>query len=285
MAAPGCKVNYTVVSQWSTGFQASIEVTNLGDPVNGWTLQFDFPDATQRVVQGWAASWSQTGARASAASLPWNSALGTGATVSVGFLGSPGQPAPAPTAFTLNGVPCTGVPVTEPPSPTPGNKPPTVVLTSPSANPDVAWGYDLYIAASASDPDGVVTKVEFYGGGTLLFTDTAAPYAFTYTVAGAPGGFSLSAKAYDNDGLTATSQSISAFVFAPAETITGVVEAGVEIGCWSLVTDTTRYLLLGGDRTLFTPGARLRVRGTTRSNLATACMQDTPFLVYSVQPA
>ena len=130
-----------------------------------------------------------------------------------------------------------------------------------------------------------MTKVEFYGGGVLLFTDTVAPYEFTYTVRGNPGGFTLSAKAYDNDGLTATSQSISAFVFSPAETIIGVVEAGVEMGCWLLVTDTTRYLLLADDQTLFTPGARLQVRGTTRSNLATACMQGTPFLVYSAQPA
>ena len=157
---------------------------------------------------------------------------------------------------------CIGTPVTESPSPAPGDEPPTVTITSPSRNPDVAWGHDLFIAASAADPDGVVTKVEFYGGGNLLFTDTAAPYQFTYTVRGAPGGFTLSAKAYDDDGKTATSQSISAFVFSPAETITGVVETGAETGCWILVTDKTQYLLLGGDQSLFTPGARLQVRGT-----------------------
>jgi Cellulose binding domain/Bacterial Ig domain len=285
MAASGCKVGYTVVSQWPTGFQASVQVTNLGDPVNNWTLQFDFPEATQRVTQGWAASWSQNGVRASAASLPWNAALGTGATVDVGFLGSSGQPAPTPTAFTLNGVPCTGTPVTESPSPAPSSKPPTVTLTNPRPNPDIAWGYDVGLAASASDPDGVVTKVEFYGNGKLLFTDTAAPYEFLYTVRDAPGGLTLSAKAYDNDGLTATSQSISAFVFSPAETLTGVVEAGAEAGCWSLVTDTTRYLLVGDDQTRFTPGSRIQVRGTTRPSLITTCQQGTPFLVYSAQPA
>jgi hypothetical protein len=167
----------------------------------------------------------------------------------------------------------------------PGDLPPTVTLTSPSRNPDVPWGHDLYLAASAGDTDGVVTKVEFYGGGSLLFTDTTAPYAFTYTVRGTPGGFSLLARAYDDDGLTATSQSISAFIFSPAETITGVVEAGAETGCWLLETEKTRYLLLGGDRTLFKPGVRLQVRGTTRPNTATSCQQGTPFLVYSAQPA
>jgi len=284
MAAAGCGISYVVVSQWPAGFQASIQVTNLGEPVSNWTLQFDFPQPAQRVEQGWAASWSQTGSRVSAASLPWNSALGSDATVSLGFIGSASQAAPAPTAFTLNGVRCTGAPVTGSPSPEPANKPPTVTLTSPSMNPDVAWGYDLHLAASATDPDGVVTKVEFYGGGTLLFTDTVTPYEFTYTVRGNPGGFTLSAKAYDDGGLTATSQSVSAFIFPPAETITGVVEAGVEPGCWTLVTTTTRYLLLSDDHTAFTPGVRLRARGTTRPNLATVCQLGTPFLVYSAQP-
>jgi hypothetical protein len=199
--------------------------------------------------------------------------------------GSSGQPAPAPAAFTFNGAACTGTPGTEPTSPGPGTKPPTVTLTSPAQNPDLAWGHDLHLAASASDADGVVTRVEFLVGGDLLAIDTTAPYEFTYTVTRAPGGFSVSAKAYDNDGLTATSQSISAFVFSPAETIVGVAEPAVEIGCWSLVTDAKRYLLLGGDRTLITAGARLQVRGTTRPDMLTTCQQDTPFLVYSVQPA
>ena len=58
MAAAGCQATYTVVSQWPTGFQASIQVTSLGDPLNGWALEFDFPDATQRLSHGWTASWS-----------------------------------------------------------------------------------------------------------------------------------------------------------------------------------------------------------------------------------
>jgi Bacterial Ig domain len=186
----------------------------------------------------------------------------------------------------------TGAATTEPPAPektteppTPEKRPPTVELTSPSANPDVPWGHDLRLAASASDADGVVTKVEFYRGDTLLYVATTAPYEFTYTVVGTAGGFTLFAKATDNDGLTATSRHVSAFAFSPAETITGVVQPGVEFGCWSLVTDKKRYLLLGGDRTLFTAGARLQVRGTSRPNEITFCQQDTPFLVYSAQPA
>ncbi|WP_203791652.1 cellulose binding domain-containing protein, partial [Paractinoplanes rishiriensis] len=37
-AAAGCSVNYTVASQWQGGFGASVTITNLGDPLSGWTL-------------------------------------------------------------------------------------------------------------------------------------------------------------------------------------------------------------------------------------------------------
>ena len=42
-ASAGCRVNYVVTSEWTGGFHADIAITNLGDPVNGWTLRFAFP--------------------------------------------------------------------------------------------------------------------------------------------------------------------------------------------------------------------------------------------------
>jgi hypothetical protein len=33
-AAAGCGVTYTVTSQWTGGFGANVDITNLGDPVN-----------------------------------------------------------------------------------------------------------------------------------------------------------------------------------------------------------------------------------------------------------
>ncbi|MEU1126865.1 cellulase family glycosylhydrolase [Streptomyces sp. NPDC005899] len=107
-AASGCKVDYTVTNQWQGGFQAGVKVTNLGDPVSGWTLKFTMPDGGQRVVQGWSATWSQSGSTVTVAGAGWNSALGTGATAEAGFVGSLTGANPKPTAFTLNGVACTG---------------------------------------------------------------------------------------------------------------------------------------------------------------------------------
>ncbi|MEV8227598.1 cellulase family glycosylhydrolase [Streptomyces sp. NPDC079167] len=115
VAATGCKVDYTVSSQWSGGFQAGVKVTNLGAPVTGWTLGFTMPDAGQKVVQGWNATWSQSGPAVSVAGLDWNRTLATGAAAEVGFTGSFTGANPKPTAFTLNGVACTGSLEEEPP--------------------------------------------------------------------------------------------------------------------------------------------------------------------------
>lgn len=121
VAAGGCKVDYTVTSQWEGGFQAGVKVTNLGDPVSGWTLAFAMPDAGQKVVQGWNATWTQSGSTVTAVGVDWNRALATGAAADVGLVGSFAGANPKPTAFTLNGVACTGsADGTTPPDPDDG---------------------------------------------------------------------------------------------------------------------------------------------------------------------
>ncbi|QIJ60769.1 cellulase family glycosylhydrolase [Streptomyces sp. JB150] len=125
-AATGCRVDYTITSQWQGGFQAGVKVTNLGDPVSGWTLKFALPDAGQKLVQGWNATWSQSGSTLSATGVDWNRTLATGATADLGFVGSFTGANPKPTAFTLNGVACTGS-VEEEPPPDPGDGTPVSV--------------------------------------------------------------------------------------------------------------------------------------------------------------
>ncbi|MDF6018607.1 cellulase family glycosylhydrolase [Streptomyces sp. JH34] len=107
-AATGCKVEYTVASQWQGGFQAGVKITNLGVPVSGWTLRFAMPDAGQKVAQGWNATWSQSGSAVTAVGVDWNRTLATGGVADLGFSGTFTGANPKPTAFTLNGVACTG---------------------------------------------------------------------------------------------------------------------------------------------------------------------------------
>ncbi|MFF4710969.1 cellulase family glycosylhydrolase [Streptomyces eurythermus] len=128
-AATGCKVDYTVTSQWQGGFQAGVKITNLGDPVTGWTLKFSLPDAGQKLVQGWNATWSQAGSTVGATGIDWNRTLATGASTDLGFVGSFTGSNPKPSAFSLNGVACTGS-VEEPPpgtDPAPGDGTPVGV--------------------------------------------------------------------------------------------------------------------------------------------------------------
>jgi hypothetical protein len=89
-----------------------------------------------------------------------------------------------------------------------GNQLPSVSLTSPSPGQTFTAPATVQLNASASDADGTVTKVEFFQGATLLNTDTAAPYAFTWSNVPA-GGYSLTARATDNLGATRTSTAVA----------------------------------------------------------------------------
>ncbi|HZB51918.1 MAG TPA: cellulose binding domain-containing protein, partial [Mycobacteriales bacterium] len=106
-AAAGCRVVYTVTTQWNVGFGATVAVTNLGDPLGSWTLRWTFA-AGQRVDSGWDGVFSQSGAQVTVTNAPYNGALGTGATVRPGFNGTWSGSNPAPASFSLNGVTCTG---------------------------------------------------------------------------------------------------------------------------------------------------------------------------------
>ncbi|CAM3675082.1 PA14 domain-containing protein [Pontibacter korlensis] len=93
-------------------------------------------------------------------------------------------------------------------SATPANQAPTVAITSPTANSNVAFGTSIVINANANDTDGSVTKVEFYQGAVKLGEDTSAPFSYTWNNV-AVGTYSLTAKAYDNAGASKTSSAVS----------------------------------------------------------------------------
>ncbi|RSM67682.1 cellulose-binding protein [Actinoplanes sp. ATCC 53533] len=119
-AAAGCRVAYTVTSQWQGGFGAAVAVTNLGDPVTSWTLGWSFPSG-QTVTQLWNGVVSQSGAAVTVRDAGYNAAIATGASASFGFNGAWTGSNAVPAAFTLNGVTCTGgvTPTTPPPMTTP----------------------------------------------------------------------------------------------------------------------------------------------------------------------
>nr|WP_231648386.1 non-reducing end alpha-L-arabinofuranosidase family hydrolase [Saccharothrix sp. NRRL B-16348] len=106
-AAAGCSVNYAVASQWQGGFTGNVSITNLGDPLTGWTLTWSF-GAGQAVTQSWNTSLTQSGAAVTAKNVSYNGSIATGGSASFGFNGSWTGSNPIPTSFALNGVACTG---------------------------------------------------------------------------------------------------------------------------------------------------------------------------------
>jgi hypothetical protein len=87
-----------------------------------------------------------------------------------------------------------------------------VNITAPVDAAIYTWKPSITISASASDPDGTVTKVEFRDGTTLLGTDTSAPYSYTWKNV-PPGTHSLTARATDNAGAATTSSPVGIDVF------------------------------------------------------------------------
>jgi regulation of enolase protein 1 (concanavalin A-like superfamily) len=84
------------------------------------------------------------------------------------------------------------------------NQPPTVSLTSPASSVSSLPWIPVTLAATASDSDGSIASVAFYANSTLLATDAAAPYQFTFTPT-VLGSYALKAVARDNAGVTAES--------------------------------------------------------------------------------
>jgi cellulose 1,4-beta-cellobiosidase len=194
-AAVACDVTYQA-THWTErpgagGFQANLTITNLGEPVDGWTLSFTLP-AGQTFRHGWGGLYTILPPDGvSIGNQPWNARLGTGQSTGVGFLGTWSGTFTVPTTFHLNGVLCDGA---EPPE----NQPPTVTLTSPPPSTTVLIGRPLTLAAEAADPDGAVDRVEFLVDGAVVATDDTAPYEVSWPVTVGLGPHSMAARAVDD---------------------------------------------------------------------------------------
>jgi cytoskeletal protein CcmA (bactofilin family) len=95
------------------------------------------------------------------------------------------------------------------------DSPPVVTLIAPTDGTVVtAPASAVTLQATASDIDGVIKKVEFYAGTTLVGTATAAPFQATWSAVPA-GSYALTAKATDNAGATTDSSAENLIVDEP----------------------------------------------------------------------
>jgi hypothetical protein len=177
---------------------------------------------TGNLIEGF---WSTNGATWT---LVGSETIAMTATVYVGMAATSHNPGTATTVMVDN------LAVTTPS----GNQPPTASLTSPATGATFTAPATINLTASASDPEGQLTRVEFFSGTTLLNTDTTAPYAFTWSNVAA-GTYSLRAVAYDTAGASGSSATVSVTVTGSSTPPTGIVFAASA----DHSTNVTNYLL------------------------------------------
>ncbi len=104
-----CEVTWTETGSWSSGggegFQAEATVTWSGDPIDGWSFEWDFA-GDESVESGWNGVFSQSDAHVTVTDDTWNAVLDDGGAITLGFTGSRTSASATPSGFTLNGVSC-----------------------------------------------------------------------------------------------------------------------------------------------------------------------------------
>ena len=105
---------------------------------------------------------------------------------------------------------------------TPVNPSPSVFVTSPGNGASFPKGSIIPISADANDLAygggvGVLSKVEFFVGGTKIGEDGTAPYSISWNPSGS-GGYVITAKATDSEGAEAISAPITVTVLNDSRT-------------------------------------------------------------------
>lgn len=152
------------------------------------------------------------------------------------------------------------------------NATPTVVITSPSDNAAVAPAVPLTLNATASDTDGVIAKVEFFDGATLLGEDTTAPYSFTIAAL-ASGAHTFTAKATDNDAGMTTSSIVNVTgdpaLWAYSQNFDSMASGTAAPSGWSF------YGVFGGANTTFTDSIAITTSSVVGGTLNNTLIAST----------
>lgn len=98
----GVTIRYVTESDWGSGFVGRIDLTNRGTaPVNDWMLDFDWDRAFSSLWN--ARLLLRQGNHTRLGPEFYNRSIAPGATVSLGFVGAPGNVSAGPANLTLNG--------------------------------------------------------------------------------------------------------------------------------------------------------------------------------------
>ncbi len=99
----------------------------------------------------------------------------------------------------------------------PGNRPPSVSITTPAAGTEFALDETLTFSIEASDIDGTVARVEVLAAGTTIGVATASPWQVEWTASSA-GVVPIAARAVDDQGAATPSAPISIVIGGASRT-------------------------------------------------------------------
>jgi Bacterial Ig domain len=94
------------------------------------------------------------------------------------------------------------------------NAPPAVAFSEPANGSNISTGSSITLAATASDADGSIAKVEFFANAAKVGEALSSPYSIPWSNL-SPGTYQLTAKAIDNLGAVSTSTLVTIVVNTP----------------------------------------------------------------------
>jgi chitinase len=201
---------FAKVTDWGTGHETKVTITNGTTAAVNWRLEFDLPAGTS-ISSSWDVTLTVSGNHYVATAPSWAGALAAGATYSWGYNGTGTYR--APTTCTINGASCgggtpptTAPPTTAPPTTAPPTTPPatTPPPTTPAPNPAgkkvvgyfAEWGVygrnyhvkNVHTSGSAAKLTHIMYAFGNTTNGRCAIGDSYADYDKAYTAADSVDG-------------------------------------------------------------------------------------------------
>src|SRR5215467_9140127 len=187
-----CNIAYQENTFWNVGFQGQVTIMNSGPAINGWTVNFTFPVATQTIYELWNGVYTQTGQNVTVRNADYNANIPTGGSVSFGFNANWSGSHPAPTGLTLNGQSCGG-----------GGGGPVIQTSVTTLNVNEGGSAQFGVRLSSAPANNVTVNVARLSGDTDLSVSGGATLTFTPTNFGTFQNVTISA-AEDADSTNGT---------------------------------------------------------------------------------
>ncbi|MCG5218992.1 glycoside hydrolase family 18 protein [Streptosporangium soli] len=173
--AAAATATFVKTSEWGSGFEGKYTITNgTAGTINGWQVAIDLP-AGGNVSSAWDATMSRNGQRFTFTNVGWNGSLAAGASVSFGFIASPGSAVPSNCTF--NGASCAGG--TNPG--TPGTPGAPAVTGATNTGISLSWGASTGTVTGYRVYEGATQRAQVTGTSTTI-TGLTTCTTHTYTV-------------------------------------------------------------------------------------------------------